>query len=54
MDGKRVRRYAGDFFAVLFLVTIVYVLVRPQSKGVETIDLFTNGMVAMVRAATDI
>lgn len=44
----------GDWLALLFLVTIIYVLVRPGSKAAELVDAVGSMMVAMIKRATDI
>lgn len=44
----------GDWLALLFLVTIIYVLVRPRSKAAELVDGIAQMLIAMVRRATDI
>ena len=43
-----------DLVAGLFLVAVLYVLVRPQSKGVDLIQAFTKAMTAIVAQATDL
>lgn len=50
LDGVR----AGDWFAVLFLLAIVYVLVRPASQAAKLVDALGAAAVAVVRRATDI
>ena len=44
----------GDWLALLFLVTIIFVLVRPRSKAAELVEAVGSMMVNMVRRATDI
>lgn len=51
---RKSTKFVGEWFAVLFFVAIIYVLVRPRSAGAETVKLFSEAMVALVRAATDI
>lgn len=48
------RRTVGDFFAVLFVVGIVYVLVRPDSKAVDFVAAIGKFGRALVSTATDI
>lgn len=43
----------GDWVAALFLVTVIYVLVRPQSRAAEAVTLFSRAMSAIVRNVTD-
>lgn len=43
----------GDWVAALFLVTVVYVLVRPRSAAADAVELFSKGMAAIVRNVTD-
>lgn len=43
----------GDWIAALFLLVIVYVLVRPSSAAADAVDLFSKAMSAVVRATTD-
>lgn len=47
------RGLIADWFAALLLVTVIYVLVRPQSKAAEFVDLFAKAMTALVRTVTD-
>jgi hypothetical protein len=47
------RRNAWDLFAAFFLVVVIYVLVRPSSKGGDFIRAFSDAMTALVTAATD-
>lgn len=51
MKGKRL---VADWITGIFLVTAVYVLVRPRSKAAELVQMFSNALVAMVRTATDL
>lgn len=44
----------GDWIGLLFVVTIVYVLVRPDSKAAELITAIGEFMAAIVRRATDV
>lgn len=50
---KRIGRIS-DWFAVFFLVVLLYILVRPQSAAADLIDQFSKAMSALVRATTDI
>lgn len=43
----------GDWIAALFLLVIVYVLVRPSSAAASAVDLFSKAMASIVRAVTD-
>lgn len=43
-----------DWLALLTVVAIVFVLVRPRSKAAETVDAIGNAMVAMVRTAVSL
>ncbi len=45
---------ALDWLALLFVVAIVFVLVRPQSKAAETVEAIGAMMTALVRSATDV
>lgn len=53
MSLKAIKGTAGDWVAALFLLTIVYVLVRPQSAAASAVDLFSKAMASIVRATTD-
>jgi hypothetical protein len=44
----------GDWLGLLFVVTIIYILVRPSSKAAEMVDAAGRLLVALVRSATDI
>ncbi len=48
------RGIVADWFVGILLVAIVYVLVRPRSKAAELVTNFSNAVIAMVRAATDL
>jgi len=49
-----VRAYLADLLAAVFLLAILYVLVRPQSKGADLVNGFGAAMTAIVTAATDL
>ncbi len=53
MDAIRKLRL-GDWFALMFFVVILYVLVRPSSKANELIKAFTDATTALVKTATDL
>lgn len=44
----------GDWLGLLFVVAIIYVLVRPQSKAGQAVEAFGRMLVAMVSKATDL
>lgn len=44
----------GDWLGLLFVVAIVYVLFRPQSRVAELITAIGEFMAAIVRRATDV
>lgn len=44
----------GDWFAALFIIALLYMLVRPQSVASDAVRLFGDAMVSLVRAATDL
>lgn len=44
----------SDWLGLLFVVAIVYVLVRPSSKAASFVDAVGNMVVGMVRRATDL
>lgn len=46
--------HAADFIAGVFLVALLFVLVRPGSKGADLVTGFGNAMQAIVAAATDL
>lgn len=50
---KRLKGSIGDWVAALFLVTVIYVLVRPRSAAAEAVVMFSSGMAAIVRNVTD-
>lgn len=43
----------GDWIAGLFLLTAIYVLVRPSSAAADAVTMFSRGMAAIVRNVTD-
>lgn len=43
----------GDWLAAFFLVAVIYVLVRPQSRAADAVTLFAKGMAAIVTNVTD-
>lgn len=43
-----------DWIGLLFIVAIVYVLVRPSSKAANFVSAVGNMVIAMVRRATDL
>lgn len=44
----------GDWLMLLFVVGIVFVLVRPKSKAAEAVDGLANLFIAMVKRAADL
>ena len=44
----------SDLIAGLFVVTIIYVLVRPRSKAGELVGAFGSALTAIVRNAADL
>lgn len=44
----------GDVVAGVFVVAVIMVLVRPQSKAGQAVDAISGALVAIVRRATDI
>jgi hypothetical protein len=44
----------SDWIGLLFVLTIVYVLVRPRSKTAELVESVGAMITAMVRRATDV
>lgn len=47
-------RSLGDWLGLLFIVAVIYVLVRPRSKAADMVDALGQMLVAMVRSATDL
>lgn len=47
-------KYIGDVAVAVFVIAIVYVLVRPRSKGVALVTGFGSMVTAIVNAATDL
>lgn len=43
----------GDWVAGIFIVALIYVLVRPRSAAADAVTLFSKGMAAIVRNVTD-
>lgn len=43
-----------DWLALLLVVAIVYVLVRPGSKAAEAVEAYTRMVVNIVKAAVDL
>ena len=43
----------GEFVVAMFVVAIVYVLVRPRSRGTQLVAAFGAMATAIVSAATD-
>jgi hypothetical protein len=44
----------GDWLALLFVLAIVYVLVRPRSGAGEAVTAIGDMLVSMVRRAVDL
>ncbi len=45
---------AGDVLTLVFVVAVIYMLVRPNSPAVATVDAISRAFVALVRRATDL
>jgi hypothetical protein len=52
MNRVQVGQLVGDVFAGLFIVTVLYILVRPQSVASQAVDAMAGAAVALVRRAT--
>lgn len=48
------RASLADFLAAIFFLAVVYVLVRPSSKGADLVTGFGGAVTAIVAAATDL
>ena len=48
------RRRTGDMLALVFLAAALYMVVRPQSKATQLVQVAGRAAVAVVRRATDI
>lgn len=48
------RATLADFLAGIFVLAVVYVLVRPSSKGADLVTGFGSAVTAIVSAATDL
>jgi hypothetical protein len=44
----------ADVITGLFVVAVIYVLVRPQSKAADMIRLFSDAVATLVKTATDL
>lgn len=44
----------ADWFGLVFVVAIIYVIVRPRSKVGGAIEALGSLMISMVRRATDL
>lgn len=44
----------ADLAAAIFIVTIIYVLVRPRSAAVTFVDAFAGAFASIVRTVTDL
>lgn len=53
MNLRAIKGTFGDWIAALFLLAIVYVLVRPNSVAASAVDLFSTALASIVRATTD-
>lgn len=45
---------AGDVLAGLFVVAVIYVLVRPRSAGVAFVQAVGSALTAIVKSAADL
>lgn len=43
-----------DWLGILFVVGVIYILVRPGSKAVDAVSAIGSAVVAMAKTATDI
>ena len=43
-----------DLAAGVFMIAVIYVMVRPGSHGVDFINAFSSALTATIRQATDI
>lgn len=50
---KRGAMRAGEWFGLLFLVAVLYVLVRPRSGAAQMVAALGKLLAAIVRRATD-
>lgn len=47
------KKWFGEWFALLFVVTIIYVLVRPRSNAAQFVQAIGKFGRALVATATD-
>ena len=49
-----IRAYIGDILGLVFVVAIIFILVRPRSHAAELVDAVGGMLVKIVRRATDL
>jgi hypothetical protein len=52
MDTDGIRGLAGELIGAVFLVAVLYMLVRPDSPGPDLIDAFTSAFDGLLTLAT--
>jgi hypothetical protein len=49
-----VKALVADLVTAIFILAVIYVLARPQSKAADAVDAFFGAVASMVAAATDL
>ncbi len=52
--GKKIFGSVADVVTAVFLLAVVYVLVRPQSAAADMIRVFSDAVATLVKTATDL
>jgi hypothetical protein len=47
------RRVIGDIATTMFIIAILYLMVRPGSPAVDFVDVFGKGVTSVVAEAAD-
>lgn len=50
----KVGKVIGEWFSVLLIVAVLYLLVRPGSRSVDFVREFGAAMTALIATATDV
>jgi hypothetical protein len=48
-----VKQTIGEIASLLFVIAIMYLMVRPGSPAVDFVDVFSKGITAVVAEAAD-
>lgn len=51
---NKIKGTVGDFMAAIFLVALIFLLVKPKSPAADAVKAFGDAMIALTSAVTSV